>query len=102
MNLTGLILANPVTPDEFEPDDTFDPSGGEADALLGYLAWSVTATAIGGLLLIGIQMALQLRRGEPGEGSVFFRGGAVVAGACLLGVTAGPLVDFVVDPYLVR
>ncbi|MET4927062.1 hypothetical protein P3L51_32700 [Streptomyces sp. PSRA5] len=68
--------------------------------LLEYLAWSVTAAAVAGVIVIGIQMALQLRRGEMGEGATHFRGLAIILGCCILAVTAGPLVDFVIEPYL--
>ncbi|GAA4788402.1 hypothetical protein [Streptomyces ziwulingensis] len=92
MNLAG--------PDpEFAPNGTFDPNP-QAGELLGNLAWIVTAAAVAGVIIIGTQMALQLRRGEMGEGATHFRGFATVLGACILGISAGPLVNFVITPYL--
>ncbi|WP_413102878.1 hypothetical protein [Streptomyces sp. Inha503] len=76
----------------------FDPSQHGGDALIGYLAWAVTACAVAGLIVIGIQMAMRLRRGEGAE---YYREGVVVAVACILGAAAGPLVEFLVVPYLI-
>lgn len=90
----------PIRPEDFGPNGPFDPTPKEATELLGYLAWSVTAAAVAGLMVVGIQMSLQLRRGEMGEGATYFRGAVFVLGACVLGVTAGPLVEFVVSPFL--
>ncbi|WP_314411274.1 hypothetical protein [Streptomyces sp. DSM 40484] len=96
MTLMELLpLADGLLPERksFDPD----PQG---STLLGYLAWTVTAAAVGGIMVVGIQMALQLRRGEMGEGATYFRGLAIVVGACVLGLTAGPLVEFVIKPYV--
>ncbi|MEV6133673.1 hypothetical protein AB0M05_43885 [Streptomyces violaceusniger] len=92
MNLADLISVA-------APKDTkdFNPSEHGADFLLAYLAWAVTATAVAGLIVIGIQMAMRLRRGEGAE---YYREGIIVAVACVLGVAAGPLVEFAVVPYL--
>uniref|UniRef100_UPI0004C23524 hypothetical protein n=1 Tax=Streptomyces sp. NRRL S-813 TaxID=1463919 RepID=UPI0004C23524 len=79
----------------------FNPNPQAAD-LLGYLAWTLTAAAIAGLIIIGIKLALQLRRGLMGEGTAHFQAMAAVLGACILGVSAGPIVEFVVSPYLGR
>ncbi|MCA2211836.1 hypothetical protein [Jidongwangia harbinensis] len=62
--------------------------------LLNILAWAVTAASVAGLIITGINMALQLRRGEPGEFSEHWRGLVYVGSACMLGLTAGPLVQF--------
>ncbi|MGW7514264.1 hypothetical protein ACWGJ2_01555 [Streptomyces sp. NPDC054796] len=80
--------------------DAYQP-GAKAGELLQYLAWIVSACAVGGIIVVGSQMALQLRRGEPGEGANYFRGLVIVMGACILGATAGPLVEFVIQPYLI-
>ncbi|MEU0127045.1 hypothetical protein [Streptomyces sp. NPDC006289] len=85
--------------DEFAPNGKFDPNP-QASELLGNFAWVVTAAAVAGVIVIGTQMALQLRRGEMGEGATHFRGFAIVMGACILGMTAGPLVNYVIHPYL--
>ncbi|WBB58531.1 hypothetical protein O7599_23190 [Streptomyces sp. WMMC500] len=111
MNLLDAgTLASPIDPDEFKPgadcevnpNCQFDPVASGAGDLLGLLAWVVTACAVGGLLILGIQLAFQFRRGEPGEGAHIYRGGVIVMGACILGATAGPLVEYLVDPYLVN
>ncbi|MEU3255669.1 hypothetical protein [Streptomyces sp. NPDC006997] len=83
-----------VNPDEFGPNGSFNPQP-EVGDLLGYLTWIVSAASVGGLLVVGIQMAMQLRRGEMGEGATYFRGGFIVISACVLGTTAGPIVNFV-------
>jgi hypothetical protein len=69
----------------------FDP-GADGDQILGILAWGASACGVAGLIIIGIQMALQLRRGDPGEGGEHFRGVFFVALGCVLATTAGPLV----------
>ena len=69
----------------------------DAGTLLGVLAWCASAAGVGGLLIVGIQMAIQLRRGEPGEGGAYFRGFFFVTLACLLATTAGPIVAFLGD-----
>ncbi|MFI6661400.1 hypothetical protein ACIBL8_38390 [Streptomyces sp. NPDC050523] len=71
----------------------FDP-GSAGLNLLGVLAWAVSAAGVGGLIVIGTQMAMQLRRGEMGEGATYFRGVVIILGACILGSTAGPIVSF--------
>lgn len=67
---------------------------GSVDELLGILAWCASAAGVGGVTIIGIQLALQIHRGEAGEGARHFRGLVVVLGACVLATTAGPLVNF--------
>ncbi|MGI5401194.1 hypothetical protein ACQEVG_17385 [Streptomyces sp. CA-135486] len=72
---------------------TFAP-GAEADQLLGILAWCASAAGVGGVITVGMLMALQLRRGDPGEGGEHFRGFFFVLLACVLATTAGPIVNF--------
>ncbi|MGW4088095.1 hypothetical protein ACWEGS_34320 [Streptomyces sp. NPDC004822] len=72
---------------------TFDP-GADADALLEILGWCASAAGVAGVITVGTQMALQLRRGEPGEGAFHFRSLSIVLGACVLAATAGPVVSF--------
>ena len=62
--------------------------------ILNLLAWCVSAAAVLGVLVTGINMAVQLNRGVPGEGAEHWRGGVTVIIACLLGATAGPIVQF--------
>lgn len=86
---------------EYGPNKKFVP-GPEAGQLLGYLAWLVTAAAVAGVIVIGIQMAMRLRAGEMGEGATYFRGIVIILGSCILGASAGPLVNYVIWPYLLR
>ncbi|MFE6946572.1 hypothetical protein [Streptomyces chartreusis] len=72
---------------------TFDP-GADADFLLGVLAWTASAAGVGGTIIVGMQLALQLHRGLPGEGGNYFRGLFFVLGGCILATTAGPIVSF--------
>ncbi|MFD3732565.1 hypothetical protein [Streptomyces sp. NPDC058632] len=66
----------------------------DAGVILGILAWCASAAGVGGLIIVGMQMAIQLRRGEPGEGGEHFRGVFYVTLGCLVASTAGPLVAF--------
>ncbi len=79
----GLLAAYNPTPD--------------AGAILRVLAWCASAAGVAGLLIVGMQMAIQLRRGEPGEGGAYFHGFFFVTLACLLATTAGPIVAFLGD-----
>lgn len=94
-----MNLASPP-PNDFGPKGSFDPNP-QAGQLLEYLAWSVSAAAVAGVMFIGVQMAMQLRHGEMGAGTTHFRGLVFVMVACILCMSAGPLVEFVVQPYLV-
>ena len=85
----------PIDSDDFAPDGGFDPAAHHGLDLLNLLGWCVSAAAVAGLMIVGIQMALQLRRGEMGEGSTHFRGLVFVLGACVIGTSAGPIVAFV-------
>ncbi|MFJ4829836.1 hypothetical protein ACIP79_07955 [Streptomyces sp. NPDC088747] len=93
------IFRADINPNEFAPDTPFVP-GNQAAELLGILTWVVSAASVAGLMIVGIQMAMQLRRGEMGEGATYFRGAFFVVGACVLGTAAGPLVNFVLVPIL--
>lgn len=85
------------------PDElpAYEPVGTGADDVLGYLAWGATAAGVLGIIIIGTQLALQLRRGEMGEGASYFRGGFIVVGACVLATSAGPIVEFL-GPFDLR
>ncbi|WP_235460296.1 hypothetical protein [Streptomyces olivochromogenes] len=74
----------------------YNPPAG-AGTILGILAWCATAAGVAGLLVVGISMAVQLNRGEPGEGGTHFRGIFFVTLGCLVASTAGPLVAFLGD-----
>ena len=64
----------------------------ELNYVLNILAWLVTAAGVCGVLLVGSRMAISLRSGEGDEHLTQF---AMVMGACIIGATAGPIVDFV-------
>ncbi|GIJ48187.1 hypothetical protein Val02_50730 [Virgisporangium aliadipatigenens] len=66
----------------------------EADKLLNLLAWCSSAAGVAGLLLVGMNLALQFRRGEPGEGATYYRHGVIVVMACIIASAAGPIVEF--------
>ncbi|MEW2425916.1 hypothetical protein ACH4C6_33740 [Streptomyces sp. NPDC017943] len=70
---------------------TFNP-GAEADELLGILAWCASAAAVGGVIVTGMLMALQLRHGIPGERAEHMRSLFIVLISCILTGSAGPLV----------
>ncbi|MFH8470977.1 hypothetical protein [Streptomyces sp. NPDC017991] len=72
---------------------TFDP-GPDADFILGLLAWCGTAAGVGGVIVVGTMMALQLRQGLPGEKAEHVRGLFFVLMSCVLVSTAGPIVAF--------
>ncbi|MEV5952615.1 hypothetical protein AB0M11_02345 [Streptomyces sp. NPDC051987] len=69
----------------------FNP-GDDGDQILAILAWGASACGVAGLITVGIQMALQLRRGDPGEGGEHFRGVFFVLLGCVIAASAGPLV----------
>ncbi|MEV4637720.1 hypothetical protein AB0J80_10240 [Actinoplanes sp. NPDC049548] len=80
----------PMKPYAINTGDPNDPTM----SILNLLAWCVTAAAVAGLIITGVNMALQLRRGEPGEFSEHWRGFVYVGAACLLALSAGPIVEF--------
>ncbi|MBO8195959.1 hypothetical protein ITI46_30575 [Streptomyces oryzae] len=69
-----------------------------ADNLLSWLAWGATAAGVFGLIVVGLQLTLQLRRGEMGEGAMYFRGFFIIVLASVIATTAGPIVEFF-GPY---
>ncbi|MET8454313.1 hypothetical protein [Streptomyces sp. NPDC005209] len=71
--------------------------GADGEFIINTLSWSASACGVAGLIIVGMQMALQLRRGDPGEGGEHFRGVFFVVLACVLATTAGPLVKFLGD-----
>ncbi|MFJ6895170.1 hypothetical protein [Streptomyces hokutonensis] len=87
---SAWFLADPSPPAAYSPP-------GDADSILGILLWCVSACGVAGLIIVGMQMALQLRRGEPGEGGEHFRGVFFVFLACLVAATAAPMVTFLGD-----
>ncbi len=76
----------------------FDPAvGGGAMTILRLLAWCASAAGVAGLIIVGINMSIQLRRGEPGEGGEHFRGVIFIVLASLVATCAAPLVEFLGD-----
>jgi hypothetical protein len=65
---------------------------GPLDQVLGYLAWLVTAAGVAGLMFVGTRMAVALR---TGDGEEHLRAYLLVLAACVIGASAGPLVQFV-------
>lgn len=65
--------------------------------LLSLMAWCASAAGVGGLIIVGIKMAVQLRRGDPGEGGEHYRGVFYVVLACLVATTAGPIIALLGD-----
>ncbi|MFI5934089.1 hypothetical protein [Actinoplanes sp. NPDC051494] len=86
----------PPTIAPFDPATAVGDRGKSAQLnLLNVLAWCVSAAGVAGLLIIGIQMALQTRRGVPGAMAELRQEVTIVAVACILSMAAGPLVQFV-------
>lgn len=73
------------------PAGSYTPPGG-AHYIINILAWAASAAGVAGLIIVGMLMALQLRRGDPGEGGEHFRGVFYVTLSCLVATTAKPLV----------
>lgn len=91
-----------VGPPSIEPFDPLGAAGANGKPaelnILNVLAWCVTAAGVAGLLIVGLQLAMQLRRGIPGFQSELWREILTVAVACFLAITAGPLVAFLNIP----
>ena len=64
------------------------------DDLLSWLAYGASAAGVLGIIIVGTNMALQLRHGEMGEGASHFRGFFIVMIASVLATTAAPLVQW--------
>ncbi|SPF07059.1 hypothetical protein [Streptomyces sp. MA5143a] len=63
------------------------------DDVLSLLAWLVTVAGVGGLLWLGASMAVSVKSGRQRVGD-FMERFVLVLTACVLAVTAGPLVAF--------
>ncbi|MFR0352243.1 hypothetical protein [Streptomyces sediminimaris] len=77
----------------------------DAGVIINLLAWCVSAAGVFGIMVVGINMAIQLNRGEPGEGGAHFRGAFFILLACVVATSAKPLVVLLGDlsllgPYL--
>lgn len=66
------------------------------DTVLGWIAWLVTAAGVAGLMIVGTRMALAVKMGDGEEHLSQF---LTVMGACVIGATAGPIVDFVLPTF---
>ncbi|MEU8820049.1 hypothetical protein [Actinoplanes sp. NPDC048796] len=85
-----------VATNRAQPGET---KGSRADLnLLNLLAWCVTAAGVGGVLIVGSDLALQLRRGEIGFGAVTMKRAFLILTACFLSMTAGPIIQFLNIP----
>lgn len=78
-----------IAPYEVDVDDAQAP----VVQLLTLMAWCVSAAAVVGLLLTGMTLASQLRRGALEERTEYTKQIAFVMAACLLATTAGPIVE---------
>lgn len=83
------------TPPEIEPY-TIDVNDSDEPVmqLINLMAWCVSIAAVLGLMLTGISLSVQLRRGVTGEMGEYGRQLWMVAGACLLAASAGPVIEF--------
>src|ERR1044071_2850226 len=96
MNCPGVVVPGhsfsekPLSAFAIDTNDANDP----AMQVLNLLAWAVTAAAVAGLIIVGSNLGLQLRRGEPGEFSEHWRGIVLITVACAVGATAGPIMEF--------
>jgi hypothetical protein len=102
--VTGLTCDTPppqavaITPVTVAPYAMGTGASDPGMVLLNLLAWCVTAACVAGLMVTGLNLALQMRRGDPGEMSEHWRGFLYVGGACLLGMSAGPIIAFLNFP----
>ncbi|WP_434741221.1 hypothetical protein [Micromonospora sp. SH-82] len=94
--LLGHLVVSGLDATRIQASD-FDPEASGAADILGLLAWCMTAAAVGGLIITGMQMAIQLNRGTAAENSEYFRSVAMIFFACLIGASAGPLVTWFGD-----
>lgn len=62
----------------------------ELDTVLGWMAWLVTCAGVAGLIIVGTRMALAVKTGDVEE---HLREFLTVMGACVIGASAGPLVQ---------
>jgi len=79
-----------IAPYSIQVNDT----GNNVMDVLGLLAWCVSAAGVAGIIITGINMAVQLRRGDPGEFSEHWRSMTLVLLSCIVGATAGPIINY--------
>ncbi|WP_326686970.1 MULTISPECIES: hypothetical protein [unclassified Streptomyces] len=93
MSQLPQLLADDIPP--------YQPSGEaaeQANNLINWLAWGASAAGVLGLIIVGANMTLQLRAGEPGEGATHYRGFFIVMVASVIATSAGPIVEWF-GPY---
>lgn len=79
-----------IDPYEIDVSNHDDP----AMKIIDFLSYMVSACGVVGIILTGISLALQLKHGEPGEFAGYLRGAVWVFGACILALSAGPVIGF--------
>jgi len=89
-------MNHPLTGARFLAAASYTPPG-DAMTIINLLMWCVSAGGVFGLIVVGINMAIQLNRGEPGEGGAHFRGVFFVTLGLLVASSAGPLVTALGD-----
>lgn len=94
--------APPVSPPSiapYDPESAKSSNGKSAQMnLLNVVAWCVTAAGVTGLIVVGMQMALQIRRGVPGALAEIRQEIIIVAASCILAMTVGPVVSYIAIP----
>ncbi|MGY1634284.1 hypothetical protein ACI784_21505 [Geodermatophilus sp. SYSU D01186] len=79
------LLSSPVALAVVDPGQGVAPPGSEGIVtIVQWVAWTVLAVCVVGVLLVGARMALAHRRGEGAEHAVslaYVLGGAVLAGS---------------------
>ncbi|MFC0097785.1 hypothetical protein ACFFKH_09610 [Micromonospora marina] len=90
----NVINKTSFTPPVIDPYQVaVDDPNAPVVQLLTLMAWCVSAAAVAGLLLSGMTLASQLRRGALEERTEYTKQIAFVMAACLLATTAGPIVQ---------
>ncbi|MDP9793426.1 hypothetical protein J2S43_001938 [Catenuloplanes nepalensis] len=79
----------------FDPSSVQDDEGRRVDInLLNLLAWSVSASGVVGILIVGLNMTLQMRRGDMGFGPDQWRQLTIVGISCIIAVAVAPILTF--------
>ncbi|GAB7046244.1 hypothetical protein JCM9534A_13700 [Catenuloplanes indicus JCM 9534] len=79
----------------FDPSAVRDADDRRVDvSLLNLLAWSVSASGVVGILIVGLNMTLQMRRGDMGFGPDQWRQLTIVGISCIIAVAVAPILTF--------
>ncbi|GAB7039379.1 MULTISPECIES: hypothetical protein [Catenuloplanes] len=79
----------------FDPSAVRDGDDRRVDInLLNLLAWSVSASGVVGILIVGLNMTLQMRRGDMGFGPDQWRQLTIVGISCIIAVAVAPILTF--------